>query len=134
MVVDIRKRFQEKDDERKEKQRTLKQNKALHLLFTMLADNLNTSGLDMRKTLKPGVDIPWTGEAVKEYLWRPIQKAQLNKESTTQLTTTDIDQVFDTINKQMGEKFCLTTELPIIERILDKQREAEYARGSENIS
>ena len=124
MSVDIRKRFQEKDEERKEKQRTVKQNRALHKLFDLYAENLNNAGLDMRKTLKPGVDIPWSAETVKEYLWRPIQKAQLNKDSTTELTTKDIDRVFDTINRHMGEKFGLTTEFPSIETVIDKERGA----------
>lgn len=104
--------------------RTLRQNKALHVLFSLLAQNLNDAGLDMRKTLKPGVEIPWTGKSVKEHLWKPIQKAQLNKQSTTELTTIEIDQVFDTINKHMGEKFSLHTPFPSIEEILFQQ-EAE---------
>ena len=72
-------------------QRTIQQNKALHVLFQLLADELNNAGLDMRKTLKPEVEIPWTPRNVKEFLWRPIQKAQLNKASTTELTTSEID-------------------------------------------
>lgn len=108
--------------------RTVQQNKALHVLFSLLAENLNTAGLDMRKTLKPGIEIPWSGRAVKEYLWRPIQKAQLNKDSTTELTTVEIDQVFDTINKHMGEKFNLHTPFPSIEEILFQQ-EAQKRKG-----
>lgn len=98
--------------------RTAQQNKALHVLFNLLAQNLNENSLDMRKTLKPGVEIPWTGRAVKEYLWRPIQEAQLDKKSTTQLTTVEIDQVFDTINKHLGEKFGLHVPFPTIEDVL----------------
>ena len=47
--------------------RTLQQNRALHVLFQMLANELNSNGLDMRKTLKPSVDIPWSGRSVKEW-------------------------------------------------------------------
>lgn len=101
--------------------RTSQQNKALHVLFNLLANNLNEAGLDMRKTLKPTVEIPWSGSSVKEYLWRPIQKAQLNKQSTTELTTVEIDQVFDTINKHLGEQFGLHTPFPSIEQILLEQ-------------
>jgi hypothetical protein len=42
---------------------------------------------------------------VKEYLWRPLQKAILGKQSTTELTTKEIDKVFDT-NKKFLE--CLS--------------------------
>ncbi len=98
--------------------RTARQSRALHVLFELLANELNTGGLDMRKTLKAAVEIPWTGRSVKEYLWRPIQKAQLNKDSTTELTTGEIDQVFETINRHLGETFSLNVQFPSIEQIL----------------
>lgn len=98
--------------------RTHQQNKALHVLFNLLAETLNDNNLDMRRTLKPEVNIEWSGQSVKEYLWRPIQKAQLGKKSTTELTTIEIDQVFDTINKHLGERFGLHVPFPSIETIL----------------
>lgn len=102
-------------------QRTKQQNKALHVLFRLLAETLNEAGLDMRKTLKPEVDIPWSGASAKEYLWRPIMKTQLAKGSTTELTTKEIDEVFDTINKHLGEKFGLHVPFPSIEELLIKE-------------
>jgi hypothetical protein len=102
-----------------EKQRTDAQNRALHLYFTQLAQELTDHGLDMRKTLKPDVDIPWSGKTVKEFIWRPVMKAQLNKESTTEMTTADIDQVFDTITRHLGEKFGITLSFPSIETIIN---------------
>lgn len=101
--------------------RTVQQNKALHVLFNLLANTLNDSGLDMRKTLKPAIDIPWSGNSVKEYLWRPIQKAQVSKQSTTELTTVEIDAIFDTINKYLGDKFALHVPFPSIEQVLIEQ-------------
>jgi hypothetical protein len=101
--------------------RTNRQNNALHVLFKLLADELNEAGLDMRKTLKPGVEIPWTGDSVKEYLWRPIQQAQLNKKSTTELTTKEIDAVFDTINRHIGEKFGLFVPFPSIDEVINEK-------------
>lgn len=125
MTVDIRKRFQEKDDERKEKQRTAKQNKALHLLFTMIAETLNDTGNDMRRTLRSDIEIPWSADTVKNYLWRPVQQAQLEKQSTTELTTKDIDAVFETLNRHLGDKIGVHIPFPSIESVLDKQREAD---------
>jgi hypothetical protein len=84
--------------------RTSQQNKALHVLFEHIADELNGAGLDMRKALKPSVEIPWTKDTVKEYLWRPIQEEMLMKRSTTELTTQEIDQVNDTLNRYLAEK------------------------------
>ena len=109
------------------KQRTITQNRALHLAFTMLAEELNTAGLDMKTVFqrKPEVMIPWDTESVKKYIWKPIQKAQLDTESTTQLTTKDIDSVFDTVNRFMAEAFGVSIDFPSIESIIAKQRLAQ---------
>jgi hypothetical protein len=112
-------------------QRTKQQNKALHVLFRMLADNLNNAGLDMRKTLKPGIDIPWGPVSVKEFLWRPIQEAQLGKHSTTELTTVEIDEVFETINKHLGEKFGLHVPFPSIEELI-REYESRQKRSKKS--
>lgn len=112
--------------------RTKQQNRALHVLFQLYANTLNEVGLDMRKTLKPEINIPWSGNSVKEFLWRPIQKAQLNKESTTELTTVEIDQIFDTINKHMGERFGLYTPFPSIDEIILQQEALREAKEKSN--
>jgi hypothetical protein len=95
-----------------DKQRTIQQNKALHLYFTMLANALNEAGLDMKKTLKPEVDIPWTTESVKKHLWKPIQEVILEKESTTELDTKDPTLVYEVLNRHMSEKFGISVEWP----------------------
>lgn len=107
------------------KQRTLQQNRALHKWFELLADNLNTAGLDMRKTLKESVEIPWSADTVKEYMFKPIMKAQLDKTSTTQLTTKEIDLVFDTITKYLGEKHGVYQDFPTIEALLHEKQSRE---------
>lgn len=103
--------------------RTIRQNRAIHLLFDMLAKELNENGLDMRKTLKPSIDIPWTGESVKEHLWRPIQEAQVGKRSTTELTTKEIDAIFLTINRHLGERFGIVISFPSIDSLIYKNEE-----------
>ena len=90
--------------EKAEKQRTLQQNRAMHLFFTMLADELNAAGFDMKKTLRHDIDIPWGPKTIKEFLWRPVQKAYLLKNSTTELTTKDIDAIYDVVNRAIGER------------------------------
>ncbi len=105
-----------------EKQRTSQQNRALHLLFTMIAERLNEAGLEMKKVLKPEVEIRWTPDSIKEYLWRPVQKIMLGKESTTQLSTKDIDQVFMVICRHLGEKFGVETSFPSIETLMEQKR------------
>lgn len=95
-----------------ENTRTTTQNNALHLYFRLLADELNLAGLDMKKVLKPSIDIEWNEETVKEYLWRPIQNAQVLKKSTRQLNTKEIDKIYDTINRHMSEKFGISVPWP----------------------
>lgn len=96
--------------------RTLQQNKALHKFYELLAEDLNTAGLDMKRTLKEQVDIPWTPVTIKEYLWRPIQDAMLHKESTTELTTKEVNDVYEVLIRHLGEKFNITTAFPSEEK------------------
>ena len=108
-------------DEFKDKnypRRTQAQNRAMHLLFGMLAKELNDAGYDMKRVLRKDVDIPWQTETVKEYLWRPIQQTQLGKESTTELTTVEIDKVFETLNRHLGEKLGVHVSFPSVEELI----------------
>lgn len=86
-------------------QRTDQQRKALEVFCKLLADTLNEAGLDQRKVLKPSIAIPWTQEAVKEQLWRPIQVALYNKRSTTELTKQELDPVHETLMRHLGQTF-----------------------------
>ena len=88
-----------------EKPRSPLQNNALHKYCGMVADELNDKGLDMRKVLKPEVDIPWTTVSAKEHLWRPIQKIMTGEESTTKPSTAAYPQIYETINRHLGEKW-----------------------------
>lgn len=108
-----------------DKKRTIQQNSALHLYFQLVADTLNDAGYDMRRTLAADVDIPWSKETVKEYLWRPIQAQQLLKISTKELSTKDIDLLLDTITRFLATKG-IYQEFPSIENLLDKVRDNDF--------
>jgi len=104
-----------------EKQRTSKQNQALHLFFRLLAERLNENGKDLATILaKSPIDIPATEENVKEVLWRPIQEAMFDKRSTTTLSTKDIDRIYDVINKFLGEMQIECPTFPSIEESIFK--------------
>lgn len=109
-------------------QRTEQQNKAIHLLFRHLSDMLNDIGLDMKRVLKPEVDIPWTPRNVKEYLWRPVQLSLTGKESSKDLESKEIDQVYDVIHKHLAEKFGIEVRFPSIETMLSEVRRLELER------
>lgn len=87
------------------KPRTLTQNAALHKFCDLLAIELNNAGLDMKKTLKADAEIPWRPESVKEHLWRPIQKAVIDKESTTEADTSDYSKVYNVLIRHISQKF-----------------------------
>lgn len=85
--------------------RTLTQNRAFHLYFTMVAVQLNNSGLYINKLIKEEkykADIDWSGNLVKEQLWKPIQNAILDKKSTTQLEKAEVDRVYNTLNRYLS--------------------------------
>ena len=97
--------------------RTLTQNAALHLFCERLATELNLAGLDMKRVLKPTVDIPWTKESVKTHLWKSIQDAMFEKDSTTKLTTKEVGEVYEVLNRHLGEKFSIHVEFPSEENV-----------------
>lgn len=93
--------------------RTTAQNSALHLFFSMIAKELNNQKLTIPKVLK--ADVTFSPDAVKDYMWRPIQKAVTGKESSTKLEKQEIDQVYEVLNKLLGEKFGIHVPFPSIE-------------------
>lgn len=83
--------------------RTSPQNRALHLWFQVLAEELNLAGVDMKMLLRDlPVNIPATKTNIKEDIWRPIQLAMFKKKSTTQLDKNEIDKIYDTICRHFG--------------------------------
>lgn len=106
-------------------QRTLRQNRALHKYFTLLAESLNDAGYDMRRTLKAEVEIPWNAKTVKEYLWRPVQDAMLRKDSTTELDTKELDSVLEVLTRHIGQTTGVHVEFPSIEMVIRNEQAKE---------
>jgi len=95
-----------------EKRRTCQQNKALHKYLGELSEALNDAGWDMKAVLKPNISIPWTPEMAKEHIWKPVQNIMLDKDSTTELSTTDVDAIYQVISRHMAEKFGVSVPFP----------------------
>ena len=53
---------------------------------------------------KGEMEAPWSQESVKNEIWRPIQKALTDHESTTKPTPQEFVQVYDYIVKAFSEK------------------------------
>jgi len=101
--------------------RTPKQNRALHLYFTQLSEALNNAGFDMKKTIRQDIDIPWTPENVKEYLWRPVQKEMLKKRSTTKLDSVgEIEYIYDIVNSNIALRTGIHIPFPCEQTMIDR--------------
>ena len=98
--------------------RTLAQNRALHLYCKQVSEALNNAGYDMKTVIK--ADVSWNMLQVKELIWKPIQKAVINKESTTALKKDEIDSVYHTINRLLGEKFKIHVPFPSVDNLIFK--------------
>lgn len=94
--------------ERPSKQRTLTQNRALHKFCDMLAKVLNDAGYDQMKVLRHDASIPWSQTTVKENLWKPLQQAMLNKESTTEADRKDYSEVHRVLCRHLAQKLGIT--------------------------
>lgn len=86
--------------------RTTNQNSSLHLFFQMIADQLNELGQEFCYTGISGKELstPYTMNIIKEMFWKPIQLTLFDTESTTKLTTKQIDTIVDVFSKFFADK------------------------------
>jgi hypothetical protein len=86
--------------------RTDAQNRALHLWFQLLADELNREGKSMSLVLQKFIlDAPATKFTIKELVWRPLQESLYGKHSTCELLKKEeIDKIYDTLVKFFAEE------------------------------
>lgn len=101
------------------KQRTPLQNKSLHKYYALLSVALNEAGLDVQKTLRHDVEIPWNETLVKELIWRPVQEAMTDKYSTTELDRVEPSQIYEVLNRHLSEKFGIHVPWPCEETQYD---------------
>lgn len=104
---------------RKEQQRTLPQNAAIHKYCAMLAEALNDAGLDMKTVLKPDAEIPWTQENIKINMWHEVQLAMFpdavdkdGKPSTAALSKEQVGQVYETISRYIAQSQGVSVPFP----------------------
>lgn len=89
----------------KRKIRSLLQNRALHLFFTLIADALTNEGHQHKYKRFDGkvVEIKYTKDIIKEYYWRPLQIEMFNKKSTTQLEKHELNNIIEEFLNQNAE-------------------------------
>ncbi len=101
---------------KEKKQRTLRQSRAMHQYFKMVSDEARNTGITFSEfiRLRPRLEMPWTPERAKE-IWKTAQMHMFGTTSTRDLTTGQIDQVYDVVNKVLGEILHFNIPFPSIE-------------------
>lgn len=93
--------------------RTLTQNAAIHVYFELLAEALNDAGKELKKMLMANeVDIPWCKDSVKALLWKPIQAAMEKGDSTTELSTVTVSEVYLVLSRHISSNYGVNVEFP----------------------
>jgi len=68
--------------------------------------------METRLLKKEKMEIDWSGDMVKEVIWRKIQIKQTGKMSTTKLTKKEIDKVYDSYNLFLAETYGIHIPFP----------------------
>ncbi len=101
------------------------QNRALHLYFKIMAEQCQINGITTRELWQKGFEVPVTLQIFKDNVWRPLQISLFNKNSTQELDSKEINQLFDVINKEFGETYQIHRPFPSIESLEEYQRELD---------
>ncbi len=91
---------------------TKQQNNAFHKLWELWAEALNEKGITVVEFFKAKFELFFTKELIKEQIWKPIQKTMFNKKSTQTLENKEINDIYDVINKRLGEKWEIHVPFP----------------------
>ncbi len=88
------------------KTRTNPQNAALHKYCELLAVALNDAGYEMQVHIMGRlVSVPWTMPMIKDNVWRPIQIAMTNVESTADADIRDYSEVHKVLSREMSTHY-----------------------------
>ena len=95
------------------KQRTSDQNKALHLYFTQLANELQNHGIDQQLFCEKlqGWSIPITPDFLKE-VWKIKQKKMYGTDSTRFMESHQVDKVYEQVNHFTSLMFNVNQAFP----------------------
>lgn len=97
--------------------RSGKQNNSLQVYCEMVATALNDSGQERHiKTPVGSVTVPWNKDSVREHYWRPLQIAITGHISTRDPTRQEYIDIFDAMNRHLGEEKGIHVEWPTKEK------------------
>ena len=95
------------------KTRTNPQNASLWLYLKNLAEELNNAGYEMVvKIVNKEVHIPWDKDSLKRVVWDGIMLKMFNKKSSTELTRSEISEVYEVMNRFTSNSFGVGLQWP----------------------
>lgn len=97
---------------RDETKRTILQNAALYLWFKLVAACCSKAGVDLRQVLPRRAPLPVTETNFKNCVWKPVQKALFGTESTTDLKTDQVSEVYRNIDFYLLQKNGINCPFP----------------------
>ena len=121
---------------KKEGTRSNAQNRSIHLWLTQVAEELDRHGHTVQNVTSKiqRAEIRPTGENLKEILWRPYMIASTRKESTTQLNKSEVDRVYEGLNKFLGDHFGIHIPFPSNETRAWEELSGEKLGAHNNLS
>jgi hypothetical protein len=102
--------------------RTLTQNKAMHLYFKLVSEALVSAGIDTTNFFKEGYSLPFSEHIVKTELWYPLMRAITNKESTRGITTKEVTEIYEHLNAKLAEHGVQHIPFPSNDSMMNAQR------------
>ena len=109
-IEDARARF-ERDQytqyaiHKREKVRSIQQNRSIYLFCAMISQALNDAGMELHitsKALGGEIEAPWTKESVKRHIWDKVQLVQTEKEHSRELSTKEVGLVAMVIERHLA--------------------------------
>lgn len=107
-----------------EKQRTLQQNKSIHKGCQNIADVLIENGVSLNKVIQ-NLEVRPSMESVKD-IFRSIARAKYGIDSTTKLTTGQVNHVWEDLIKAISETTGIFIPFP------SQESTEEYLKSFEN--
>jgi len=102
-----------------------KRNDNIEKVFDWLYKKIpNELIVDVKEKILGHTDTPisWTTENVKNLLWRTFQKVLVDKESTTKISSKDIDVIYMHLDKYLFENYRIDSiDFPSEESMIFKQ-------------
>jgi len=95
--------------------RTNLQNDSMHLYFRQMVEDLNNTPYTFKKYLEVvenHLEVPWTVDLFKKYVWKPVMESQHDIESTTEMDTCNPSDIHRIVDKFMAEKFGVSRPWP----------------------